>query len=81
MTRIDSPAPFADPNTALARILADFGARRTLTALLRALIAARRPPPARRVLRNRQLSNHLRSDIGLPPLPEGMPSQRNPWLG
>jgi hypothetical protein len=81
MTRIDSPAPFADPNAALARILAELGARRTFTALLRALVAARRPPPAKGLRRHPLNCNHLRRDIGLPPVQDPLPSQRTPWLG
>ncbi len=80
MTRLESSAPFAELNTALTRLLAEFGTRRTLTALLRALIATRRPPPAR--LKRHPLNcNHLRRDIGLPPVREPLPSQRAPWLG
>jgi hypothetical protein len=81
MTRLDSTAPFADLNTALTRLLAEFGTMRTLTALLRALIAARRPPPAKRLRRHPLNCNHLRRDIGLPPVREPLPSQRGHWPG
>ena len=81
MTRLESSAPFADLNTALTRLLAEFGTRRTLTALLRALIDTRRPPPAKRLRRHPLNCNHLRRDIGLPPVRETLPPQHGPWLG
>lgn len=65
------PRP-ADPHTALEHVLAELGIRRTLTALLRLLIAAKRPPPRPRQ-HHAPLDNHLRRDIGLPPLPDRPP--------
>lgn len=74
MTRTDIPTPIQDPQAALAQILADLGLRRTVAAIIRQLLSPQRPPhksgPAL------PLSNHIRRDIGLPPLPEELPSSR-----
>jgi len=70
MTRLEAVSPFADLNTALAQITADFGAWRVLSALLRQLFIRKRratmlsPPP---------LNAHMRRDIGLPPLSDQPP--------
>ena len=70
MTRLESVSPFADLNTALAQITADFGAWRVLSALLRHLFIRKRrvtmlSPPL--------LNAHMRRDIGLPPLSDRPP--------
>ena len=74
MTRTELHTPIRDPHAALAQILASLGLRRTLTAVLRLVIAAHSPP--RKPARPQALSNHMRRDIGLPPLPEELPSSR-----
>ncbi|UWQ79785.1 hypothetical protein K3725_01895 [Leisingera sp. S132] len=74
MTRTDFRSPVHDHQAVLAQILADLGLRRTLIALLRQMFAAQSPP--RRPDRTPPLSNHMRRDIGLPPLPEELPSSR-----
>ncbi|QDI77141.1 MULTISPECIES: hypothetical protein [Leisingera] len=74
MTRTDIPAPIQDPQAALAQILADLGLRRTVAAIVRHLLSAQRPP--RKAGRTLPLSNYIRQDIGLPPLPEELPSSR-----
>ncbi|KIC15181.1 hypothetical protein [Leisingera sp. ANG-Vp] len=74
MTRTDLHAPIRDPHAALAQILASLGLRRTLMAILRQIIAAHSPP--RDAGRTSPLNNHMRRDIGLPPLPEELPSSR-----
>lgn len=65
MTRTDPTAPFSDLNIALAQITADFGKWRVLSAMLRQLFLRKQPvamlsPPI--------LNEHLRKDMGLPPL-------------
>ncbi|KIC11652.1 hypothetical protein RA19_06430 [Leisingera sp. ANG-M1] len=74
MTRTEFTTPIRDPHAALAQILADLGLRRTLTAILRQILAAHSPP--RKAARTQALSNHMRRDIGLAPLPEELPSSR-----
>ncbi|MGR3760681.1 hypothetical protein ACUXV3_11215 [Roseobacteraceae bacterium NS-SX3] len=74
MTRSDFHTASHDPHAALAQILADLGLRRTLAAIIRLLIAAHSPP--HKAGRTAPLSNHMRRDIGLPPLPEELPSSR-----
>ena len=69
MTRIESTTPFADLNTALTQITADFGKWRVLSALLRHLFVRQRPVS---MLSPPTLSAHLRRDIGLPPQGEPM---------
>ncbi|MEK0164581.1 hypothetical protein VWZ88_09040 [Phaeobacter sp. JH20_36] len=74
MTSTQFPTPLRDPHAALAQILADLGLRRTLTAILRQMIAAQSPP--RRRASTLPICNHLRRDIGLPPLADRLPSSR-----
>lgn len=81
MTPMKSRTRPFDPHAALAQVLAELGTRRTLAALLRQLAAAKRPPPRpRRRQQHALLDNHLRRDIGLPPLPSGRAPPHGFWL-
>lgn len=75
MTRLESTSSFADINTALVQITADFGKWRVLSALLRHLFIRKKrvsmlSPPL--------LNAHMRKDIGLPPLGEPLLFDRPP---
>ena len=75
MTRIETRIPATEAQALLAQIMAELGIRRTFAALLRLAIATNRAPPRPdHHLRPAPLSDHLRRDIGLAPLPEPPPA-------
>ncbi|WP_414897173.1 hypothetical protein [Rhodovulum sp. YEN HP10] len=74
---IDRRAGRIEPPISLAVVIEQHGACRVLFAAIAAMFSGRGRPAG--VARLGELDNHLRRDIGLPPLPEpwsGLP----PWM-
>lgn len=72
MTRFDTLTPVDDLHRAMDAMVASHGLLRVLMAALRPRL---RPPPARRKFRARELSNHIRRDIGLSPVATSPPDR------
>ncbi|WP_081531545.1 hypothetical protein [Rhodovulum sp. P5] len=72
----DRPAGRVVPPLSIACVIEQHGAWRVLGAALVALFDGRGRPGNARL---GQLDNHLREDIGLPPLPPTRPPDRTQW--
>ncbi|WIY23414.1 hypothetical protein [Parasedimentitalea psychrophila] len=76
MTRLESRSPFADLNTALLQITADFGKWQVLSALLRHLMVRKTPV----AMLSPPMSDHMRKDIGLPVINDRPPRGLPHWI-